>query len=462
MRNYISISLFARTQDQKGYRILLRYAAQFLTKMKLFQFTKLDEEWHVILYHDGRLPRSFFREATRLLSDKFIDVYMGCSHELTGTLWRFHVHDRPDTALYFISDADEHIRKTDVDCMNAMSRDKTLQAAIVTPWWIHTDICDAFGISDLPIDGGGFGMRPALLVDFNMGNELASFMKDNDYSGKYGFDEVFLALHVEPRMGRCYRVKRGMGTDAISTSVYKPFWEILSRVEPSAPPPIQGCGDPHIFRGTGDAFDSDTLRWFQENDAMGYPFMLSNKVHCVNHVVDNEVSLRNTDSIMQSRLLELIWHGAWMPEIRRLLPDPQLASVEVHLNGHTKKGHSHRDDGTNPVWNVVIPLVRDSSHCGGTFVFGSDEEKGVSVSCACNNFFIFPGHNLHYREPSTSSETSRSRRTLFIVFTDGYRRPAEALTSARTLHSKKKNPTSGKKRPRPALTMALRSRGAVR
>jgi hypothetical protein len=196
----------------------------------------------------------------------------------------------------------------------------------------------------------------------------------------------------------------------------------------------------------------DTLRWFCENEAMGYPFMLSATVRAVNHVVDNEVSLINTDPIMQSRLLELIWHGTWMPEIRRLLPDPQLASVEVHMNGHTKRGHTHRDDGANPVWNVVIPLV-----CGETFVFGSDDEPGVSVSCACNRFLIFPGHNLHYHEPSTSSEATIQRKTLFIVFTDGYKRLTEALATVRTLHLKKKNPICGKKRPRPALTMALRS-----
>jgi len=194
-----------------------------------------------------------------------------------------------------------------------------------------------------------------------------------------------------------------------------------------------------VYRGAS-AFQENVLKWFRENDHMGYTFYPnSNKIiKGVQHVVDNEISVRNSDVMMKQAMLNIIWSGPWMTEIRRLLPAPQLMSVEIHINGHTKKGNMHRDHRSHPVWIVVIPLCEEgntSEGCGGTVVF---EECGdhTTLECECNNFFIFPAHFFHYRQASSSKKFAAKRRTMFIIFTDEYKLPIEFMSTGRTLHTR--------------------------
>ena len=227
--------------------------------------------------------------------------------------------------------------------------------------------------------------------------------------------------------------------------------------------PAPPTSDPHIVYGETDAFPEHVLKWFNENDSMGYPFFPnSNKViRAVHHVVDNETSLKNKDPEMRARLLDHIWYGPWMTEIRRLLPDPKLVSVEVHLNGNTSKGNTHRDHDTHPTWIVVVPLGQGGTReqCGGTYVFRRDGSEGHSVACERNRYFIFPAHNLHYREPSLTVEASKLRRVMFIIFTDQEKLPVANMATGRSLHSRLKARGIRKPTQRSPFTMALRKSG---
>ena len=453
--NYVSFSLFAVSQDQIGYMKLLRYAAQFLVKLKTLSKISLESPWHVILFHDARLPPQFFEEARRLTNNTFTDVYMGCSQGLYGTLWRFLVHDRDDVGVYFVNDADETFKKTDIDAMNALTRDASLEAAVCTPIWYHP-ICKEEHIDKLLVDAGGFGMRPKLL-SFSMHRLIAEEFATRRFV--YGSDEVFLTRCVHPLINNMITISRTQCFPPIGSNRYGQYFSILSHA-----PSIALMPNNDVYHGNEHALEPELVSWFRNNDHMGYPaFPNSNTIiKSVRHVIDNEVSLRNTDEYMKQNMLNHIWHGPWMPAIRSYLPNPYLLCVEVHVNGNTCNGQFHQDIGTTPVWNVVVPLGDEgntSGKCGGTTVFFTDDADGVSISCDFNQYFIFPGHLPHYREASQSQEMAKNRRTLFIQFTNVYRVPAEFLSTSRMLHAKEKSGKRQRKRAtiRP-LTMQLRRR----
>ena len=196
----------------------------------------------------------------------------------------------------------------------------------------------------------------------------------------------------------------------------------------------------HVYRGTTHAFEESVIKWFCENDHMGYAFWPnSNKIiRGVQHVVDNEVSVRNTDVTMKSAMLDLIWKGPWMKEIARLLPTPYLMSVEIHANSHTKKGNTHRDHHSHPVWIVVVPLCEEGNTvegCGGTTVIDECDRQTI-LECEYNRFFIFPAHFLHHRQAAASVEFAHKRRTMFIIFTDVYKLAVEFMSTGRSLHTR--------------------------
>ena len=175
-------------------------------------------------------------------------------------------------------------------------------------------------------------------------------------------------------------------------------------------------------------------------------------------MIDNETSLKNTDPESRTRLLDHIWNGPWMPEIRRLLPDPKLICVEIQFNGCTSKGHIHRDNGDHQIWNVVVPLGQEGTKgkIGGTYVFSRDSSKGQSVACERNRYAIWPAHHFHYREPSHTVEASKLRRIMLISFGEQERLPNYAYTIARRHHSRLK--AGGIKKRPPPHTMTLRRR----
>ena len=81
------------------------------------------------------------------------------------------------------------------------------------------------------------------------------------------------------------------------------------------------------------------------------------------------------------------------------------------------------------------------------------------MACERNRYFIFPAHNLHYREPSLTVEASKLRRVMFIIFTDQEKLPVANMATGRSLHSRLKARGIRKPTQRSPFTMALRKSG---
>ena len=180
-------------------------------------------------------------------------------------------------------------------------------------------------------------------------------------------------------------------------------------------------------------------------------------------MVDNEVSLQNTDGRVSGVMKSVVWNGPWMPHIYKYFPDPKLLSVEVHRQGDTSQGAAHVDHAEHQIFLVSVPLSESGNRrdgCGGTTVIDPTGTEH-SLECDANRFVIFPGHWKHWRQASVSEDHAKMRRTLFITFADKERLPLQFMRTARATHSKLKNAARDASKKRTltctALDMTLRS-----
>ena len=140
-------------------------------------------------------------------------------------MWRFLVHDRPETECFWVSDVDEPLRDTDLRCIEALESNMNLSAALCVPTWHVNPIDDRKN----SIDAGGFGMRRHKF-DICMKQLLDEYIKEHgDLARKYCSDEFFLLHYIEPYFTshEVKRVKRGNLSAVYSAEKCKPFMLIL-------------------------------------------------------------------------------------------------------------------------------------------------------------------------------------------------------------------------------------------
>ena len=201
-----------------------------------------------------------------------------------------------------------------------------------------------------------------------------------------------------------------------------------------------------IHRGDSPAFSSGLLTYLQANSDIGYQFYPnSNKTIKAQHIiVDDELAL-NIDKQHGSDLHSAVWNGPWMPFIKSKLAAPKLMSVEMHMNGATTKGATHRDHHYEEIWIVIVPLEKHgniSGTSGGTVVI-NDAGVTDTINCNYNSFAVFPAHFKHYRQASSTQLLAQQRRSLFMLFSNIYKLPVEFMSSGRRMHTRQKLKQAG-------------------
>lgn len=225
MTNYYSFSIFSSSNGKQNG---LRYGAFMLvrlTEMKKLILANKIPPWNFIIYHDNSFPRVFFTLASDITDHRCTFVNMGESNKLEGLLWRFRVHDRPETECYWVSDIDEPLRITDFQCIEALQRDENLSAALCVPSWHVNPIDDRKN----SIDAGGFGMRRQKF-DFRMEPMINQYTNEQgDLARQYCSDEFFLMNYIEPYLAshKVKRANRGVVYTVYSQKVCKPYMRML-------------------------------------------------------------------------------------------------------------------------------------------------------------------------------------------------------------------------------------------
>lgn len=199
----ISVSLFSK--DGRG--LPTKYAAQFLFHVNRASRQHLDalREWSIAVYHDGNLPPIFWL-TLRFYFECIVPVYMGTSKGLSGTWWRFLVHDMPGVTMYYVMDVDSAFCKQDFEFLRVLEQGE-YDGVVGTPSWGPHPCSPVQPV----IDAGGFGLRRASF-NFSMSDLIGAFLRKQASKDltKYGCDELFLTECIAPLLTkhRIYTVGR--------------------------------------------------------------------------------------------------------------------------------------------------------------------------------------------------------------------------------------------------------------